>query len=173
MIPFAEIEGHCFDTLASGGYAVEVRELTSVGQVLIAETAYALVMGIRIPADAPPDFVEDAQAELTRLAATRPSARIWDLYLLLIVDASDTHGTALRERYEHDVRYCRKLVVSGNQERVQQLLRPLLPLAPLPELAVDDPLSSVRSHLLCAQVPADVVERSIRSFELTGEVEIA
>jgi hypothetical protein len=71
--------------LQEGGFVVEDRHLENLGKIIIAENDYSLVVVITDPWDAFSERIEDAQAELTRLAAIHPSPRRWDLYLVLDV----------------------------------------------------------------------------------------
>jgi len=161
----------CGDILAGGGYEVGARELGGV-PILLAETLYALVMVVEIPDEEVERFVEEAQAHLTQLAATHPSPRRWDLYLVLVVEGDTRRYHAVRERFLNDTRYARKLVVTNDHRRLEQLLRPLLPLRPLPDLALEDPLAAVRRQLQAEDIDPNLIDAAVRSFERTGEVTI-
>jgi hypothetical protein len=161
----------CRDILAAGGYEVGTREVAGT-PILLAETLYALVMVVEVPEDEVERFVEEAQAQLTQLAATHPSPRRWDLYLVLVVEGNTRRYHALREHFLSDTRYARKLVVTDDNGRLEQLLRPLLPLRPLPDIALEDPLAAVRRQLRAEDIDPDLIDVAVRSFERTGEVTI-
>lgn len=160
----------CSRILAAGGYDVAVRQIDRA-PVLLAETLYALVMVIMVPDEDVTRVVEDAQARLTQLAATHPSPRRWDLYLVLVVDSDARRYDAVREQFESDTRYARKLVVTTDHDgRLEQLLRPLLPLRPLADIALAEPLGAVRRQLLAEGVDSGLADAAVRSFRDTGEV---
>lgn len=161
------------DVLVGGGFAVERRELDRLGPVLIAETPYALVMALGAePDDTMHERVEDAQAVLTQLAAEHPSPRSWDLYLVLVVADNPRHYDQVREAFEADTRYARKLVVTGDRGTTEGMLRSLLPLHPIPYLELADPLRAVREHLLQSALEPSLVDAALASFESKGQVEI-
>jgi hypothetical protein len=162
---------HCHSVLEAGGYDIETREIDGIEPVLLAETLYALVMVVAVPGDDVERFIEDAQATLTRVAAVHPSPRSWDLYLVLVADEIRSYDE-VRERYEADTRYARKLIVTGGRDRTEQLLRSLLPLRPAAEIALPDPLAEVREQLLATGTNSELVEAAITSFETTSEVRI-
>jgi hypothetical protein len=163
----------CRTILATGGYEVATQKFDGT-PVLLAETLYALVMVVVVPDEDVDRFVEEAQARLTQLAATHPSPRRWDLYLVLVVDADPRRYHAVRERFESDTRYARKLVVTSDHDgRLEQLLRPLLPLRPLPDIALAAPLAAVHRQLLVEGVESGLADAAVKSFSDTGEVNVA
>jgi len=172
MIRLADELEDCRAILAASGYDVAAREIEGLPSVLLAETLYAFVMVLPVPEEDIERLVEDAQAHLTRLAATHPSPRSWDLYLVLVVQGDSHRYDAVRETFESDTRYTRKLVVTGNRRRLEQLLRPLLPLHPLREIALASPLAAVHHHLLAEGVDDDLANVALQSFESTAEVHI-
>jgi hypothetical protein len=170
MIRAADELEHCRAVLTQAGYDVDAREMDGLGPVLLAETLYALVMVAAVPEDDVERFVEDAQASLTHIAAIQPSPRSWDLYLVLVVDA--TRYDDIREAFEADTRYARKLIVTGGRSQTERLLRPLLPFRAVPEVELTDPLRAVRDELLEAGVEEDLVAVAIGSFERTSEITV-
>jgi hypothetical protein len=158
--------------LADGGFTLESREIDGLGCVIIAETIYALAMIISAPLNGLEERVDDAQAALTRLAAIHPSPRSWDLYLVLVVDDDSQSHERIREIYESDTHYARKLVVGGDRKEVERSLSSLLPLREIPEIELADPLTAVRDQLLAAATDPDLVEAAISSFARTSEIEI-
>lgn len=169
--PVDELE-HCRAVLTAGGYDVDFREEPELGPVLLAETLYALVMAVVAPEDGVERFVEDAQGTLTRYAAVHPSPRSWDLYLVLVIVDDGAHYDAARDAFESDTRYARKLVVTGDQDTTERLLRPLLPLRPTPEIELSDPLCAVRAELLDASIDEAAVDAAVTSFAKTAEVRV-
>jgi hypothetical protein len=162
----------CRIILATGGYDVATQEFNDT-PVLLAETLYALVMVVVVPDEDVDRFIEEAQAHLTQLAATHPSPRRWDLYLVLVVDADPRRYHAVRERFEPDTRYARKLVVTTDHDgRLEQLLRPLLPLRPLPDIALTEPLADVHRQLLVEGVEPRLADAAVKSFSDTGEIKV-
>jgi hypothetical protein len=157
--------------LEEGGYLVGKRTYGETS-FLLAETLYSLVMVVSVPTDEIDRFVDQMQAHLTQQAALHPSARRWDLYLVLVVGGDSGHVDAVRERFEADTRYARKLVVTQRDGRLRDYLRPLLPLEPSPDISLSAPLREMRRELLAERVDADIVEAAIRSFEVHGEVRI-
>jgi hypothetical protein len=172
MIRAADALKHCRAILEAAAYDVEAREVDELGPILIAETLYALVMAVAVPEEGIERFVEDAQAALTRLAAVHPSPRSWDLYLVLVLEEDPARYDTLRESFDADTRYARKLVVTGDRARVERSLRILLPIRPVPEIALADPLEEVRSELKRAEIDVDLLETALSSFERTSEVQI-
>ncbi len=157
--------------LAEGGFEAEEREFEGLGPVLIAETPLALVMAVGLPASDWAQYLEDAQARLTTLAAAHPSPRSWDLYLVLIHDDSEREHWA-RAAYAADTRYARKLFVAGERESIERSLRCLLPIHSLPEIELADSLATVHEKLLAAGVEPVVAEAAISSFADSSKVEI-
>jgi hypothetical protein len=153
------------EILSKNGFAVRRGD-----DEVIAENVYALVMVVEVPTESRTELIDDAQARLTQLAASRPSARRWDLYLVLAVDPN--RYDEIREAYEADTRYARKLIITGGPDRLEKLLRPLLPLRPTPEIALADPLAEVKRHLLASDVPEDLADAAVRSFREEGEVRV-
>lgn len=140
----------------------------------IAVTPYAVVACVELE-----DFenleqhVSDLQAELTELAQEAPSARSWDLYLIVLLarSAQDADQRSLIEAIESDTAYTRKFIHAGLvAEELDQALRPLLPLRPAAKLKINDPLAELRSELLAVGVERPTVEEAISSFESENEV---
>jgi hypothetical protein len=162
---------NCRAVLAAGGYTVDFFDEEALGPVLLAETLYALVMAVMVPDEDTDRFVEDAQATLTRHAAVHPSPRSWDLYLVLVVPNGQRYD-AVRDAFESDTRYARKLVVTGDRDATGRLLRLLLPLRPVPEIELTDPLGAVRAKLVEAGVETEFADAAVSSFAKTAEVRI-
>jgi hypothetical protein len=76
-----------------------------------------------------------------------------------------------RERYAGDTRYARKFIVGGDRDAIERSLRSLLPLSPLPEIELADPLGAVRDQLLKTDLDP-VIEEAIASFTRTSEVRV-
>jgi hypothetical protein len=167
--PFARV-------LRTGGFRVDGLEPERLGPSLVAETPHALVLCTRCTWETLEATVDEAQAELTHLSARHPSARSWDLYLVVsIAQSADEAHEIQRERVEHDTRYARKFVVAGpttDDEALQRALRPLLPLRPTDSVHLDDPLAAMRDQLLAGGQDAEVIERALASFRSDGEVEV-
>ncbi len=172
MIWPADALEHCRAILDGGGYDIGFRDEGALGEVLLAETDYALVMAIVVPANDPKRFVEDAQATLTHHAAVHPSPRRWDLYLVLIVLGDDRLYDEVRDAFESDTRYARKLVVTGDHSATERVLRLLLPLRPVPEIELTDPLGTVRVKLIDAGLDVALADAAVSSFAQTAEVRI-
>jgi hypothetical protein len=162
----------CRAVLVAGEYDVDFSDDEALGPLLLAETLYALVMAVVVPEENTGHFVEDAQATLTRYAAVHPSPRSWDLYLVLVVPGDDQRYDAARDAFESDTRYARKLVVAGDRDATERLLRLLLPLRPVPEIELTDPLGAVRTKLIDAGIEAALADVAISSFAKTAEVRI-
>lgn len=163
---------HCRRVLRDGGYVVDVRTDAELGAFLLAETMYALVMAVVAPLAETERFIEDAQATLTQLAAQHPSPRSWDLYLVLVVPDDKAHYDSIRECYEADTRYARKLIVTGDEEMTERLLRSLLPLRAVPAIEVEEPLNAVRDKLLMSDLEPVLVDAVLAAFVSTGEVRL-
>jgi hypothetical protein len=170
MIRVADELEHSRAVLADARYDLDAREIDGLGSVLLAETLYALVMVVAVPEEEIERFVDDAQATLTHIAAIHPSPRSWDLYLVLVVDRARYDD--IREAFEADTRYARKLVVTGGRRQTERLLRPLLPLRAVPEIELTDPLRAVRDQLLAAGLSEDLVDTALSSFERTSEIRV-
>lgn len=158
--------------LEKGGYVVEERTYDET-PFLLAETLYSLVMVVSVPTEEIDTFVEQMQAHLTQLAALHPSARRWDLYVVLVVDGNSDRVDEVRERFEADTRYARKLVVTQRDGRLRDYLLPLLPLEPSPDIGLSAPLEELRRELLAERVDVEIVDAAIRSFEVHGEVRVS
>ncbi len=159
--------------LLEGGYAVEPQDLSDFGPTLLAETEHALVLCIIATWDAAEDYVEEAQARLSRLAAIHPSPRSWDLYVVLVI--TDDRDDPLREMLESDTRYARKLVLVGIGEsttRAERALLALLPLRPTARFAATDPLTALREELRTEGVDPALADTALASFASTGRVDI-
>jgi hypothetical protein len=173
MIRSAEALENCRAVLAAGDYDVEFRDEKALGPVLLAETLYALVMAVIVPDEDPAHFVDDAQATMTRYAAVHPSPRSWDLYLVLVVPEDRHRYEAMRDAFESDTRYARKLVVTGDRGTTERLLRLLLPLRPVPEIELTDPLRTVQSKLVDLGLDSTLVDTAVSSFNKGGEVQVS
>lgn len=162
--------------LEQGGYEVDGLEISGLGSCLLAETPHALVLCVISDWQALTSTVEDAQAELTNLAAQHPSARSWDLYVVVWIEQdADEAREMLRERVEHDTRYARKFVLAGREadsNAIMRALRPLLPLRSTPNVGGEDQFDLLRAALLAQRVEADLVSAALTSFRDTGEIEI-
>src|SRR3954449_185604 len=93
--------------LEAAGYELQQRRLAEC-DAIVATTLYALIGCIELGNWS--DFyvrVFDAQADLTEVAEEAPSARSWDLYLVVLVHqaASTAEQRALAEAIEGDTRY--------------------------------------------------------------------
>ncbi len=172
MIRSADALEHCRALLDAGGYDIDFCNEGALGEVLLAETDYALVMAIVVRDDDLQRFVEDAQATLTHHAAVHPSPRRWDLYLVLVVSGDGQRYDEVRDAFESDTRYARKLVVTGDRDATERVLRLLLPLRPVPEMELTDPLSTVRTKLIDAGLDAALADAAVSSFAQTAEVHI-
>jgi hypothetical protein len=156
--------------LETAGYRVARTQLGERAAVL-AESPYALVALIEVPSCA--NLFEDvgeAQAALTRIGAQAPSARSWDLYLLVHVLAvtNDPAEDLLIEEVEMDTRYARKFVrvaIGADDPDVDRALRPLLPLRQMSQFDLTDPLDALRAELYALDAPKDLVDTAIRSFQ--------
>jgi hypothetical protein len=157
--------------LESAGYRIAPAQLEERAAVL-AESPYALVALIEVASCASlREDAGDAQAALTRIAAVAPSARSWDLYLMLHVLAvsSDPADDLLIEEVEADTRYVRKFVRVAidalDLDAIDRALRPLLPLRPMPQFDLADPLDALRAELYALDAPKDLVDAAIASFQ--------
>jgi hypothetical protein len=157
--------------LEAAGYRAAFVDLADRA-ALLAESPYALVAVIEVSSYASlREDVADAQASLTRVAAEAPSARSWDLYLVLHV-LSVSNGPVddlLIEEIESDTRYVRKFVRvavdASDLNAIDRALRPLLPLRPMPQFDLADPLDALRAELYALDAPADLVDAAIASFQ--------
>jgi hypothetical protein len=172
MIRPADALEHCRAVLMAGGYDVDFSEEEGLGPVLLAETLYALVMAVVVPEDGTERFVEEAQATLTRYAAAHPSPRSWDLYLVLVVPGDNQSYDAVRDAVESDTRYARKLVVTGDRATTERILRLLLPLRPVAQIELTEPLGAMRAMLVGAHIEVTLADAALSSFAETGEVHI-
>jgi hypothetical protein len=159
--------------LEGAGYEVHER-LLAERQACIAATPYAVVACVELEDfDRLEEYVSDVQAELTQLASEAPSARSWDLYLVVLLAqlAQDSEQRSLIEAIEGDTAYTRKFVYTGLAvDGLDQALRPLLPLRPVAQLEIEDPLEELRIELLAIGVEKPTVEEAISSFENGDEV---
>jgi hypothetical protein len=157
--------------LEEAGYRVAPTQLGERAAVL-AESPYALVALIEVASCATlAEDVGDAQAALTRVAAEAPSARSWDLYLVLhvLTVSNDPADDLLIEEVEADTRYVRKFVRVAidalERSAVDRALRALLPLRPMPQFDLADPLDALRTELYALDAPKDLVDTAIASFQ--------
>jgi hypothetical protein len=159
--------------LKDAGYEVHER-LLAEREASIATSPYAVIACVELEQfKCLEENVSDLQAELTGLAREAPSARSWDLYLvvLLVPRAQDAEQRSLIEAIESDTAYARKFIHAGvTVEGLDQALRPLLPLHPAAQLEIEDPLAELRTELLAVGVEEPTVEEAISSFEREDEV---
>lgn len=162
--------------LEKAGYEIGERTLAG-SRATVASTPYALVACIESAEwTGLAERVAEIQAELTQLAEEAPSARRWDLYLvvLLATAPADAEQRACVEEIESDTRYARKFVHAGvPTDELDRALRPLLPLRPPIGFEIADPFDELRGELLALQIEEATVERAIGSFESEEEVEVA
>jgi len=163
---------HCRSALVEGGFVVEDQVVDGLGDVLIAETRYALVMVVSADSELIGRQAEQAQAHLTRLAARHPSPLAWDLYLVLALASDHIRPDGIVEGLLGDTRYARKLVVAGDLAATERGLRALMPLRSVPRIELTDPLGAVRDYLVGAEVDIALADAALTAFEASGEVEI-
>jgi hypothetical protein len=164
------------DVLEGAGYSIAFRDLAGVEAVL-GETPYALVACVQLDDwEHLEERVFDIQAALTRVADEAPSARGWDLYLVIHVAilASEPGHRAAAEAVEGDTRYARKLVrvAVPKGPALDSALRPLLPLRPPADLDLGDPMTHVREELHTLRVADAVADVAVESFRRTEEVQV-
>jgi hypothetical protein len=165
--------------LRAGGYDIAVHDLAG-HHVLLAESPYAL-LAIMEASDcrAIREKVADVQAAFTRFAAEAPSARSWDLYLVvhLLGRVSDPADHLLLEEIESDTHYVRKFVrvqvEADDEQAIDRALRPVLPLRPTPQFDLVEPLEALRSELQALDAPEDLVNTAISSFQADSTVTIS
>lgn len=170
--PVADPLERCRIALRNASFAVEEREVADLGVVLIAETAYALVISVACEWDDVLLRSDKAQVELTRIAAIHPSARSWDLYVVLVMGPSRSGSEQIRERLESDTSYARKLVITGPSATERRLLA-LKPLMNLPSLEPVEPLRELQRRLIAARIAPWVIDQAITSFADDGHVDIS
>lgn len=161
--------------LEDAGYTVEELEADAVGKVVLAETPYALVACVAADWEGVVERTDAAQAWLTTLAAAHPSARRWDLYVVVAVSSPETPlHDALREAIESDTRYARKLVVAGVRDAAETArgVRALLPLQPPAEIARIDAVEAIRAGLAEQGIADDLVDAAVEEFSRSSEVRI-
>lgn len=151
----------------TGGFVVVDETDDALGEIVIAETLNALVIVVESSWPDLEDRYAEAQAHLTRRAAERPSARIWDLYVIVVTDPVEPGFEQTRELVEGDTQYARKLIVAGHGE-VERRLRSLLPLGELEQIERADPFVELRRRLLGAGLPEAVVEEALTSYRKAG-----
>jgi hypothetical protein len=161
--------------LESAGYELQEREFADV-KATLAATPYALVACVELNDWAQMDQrVFDVQADLTELAEEVPSARSWDLYLVVMVEEAPVNPAqrALIEAIEGDTHYARKFIHAGiDVKDLDKALRPLLPLRPPADFEIADPIEELRSELLAIGVEGATVEQALGSFASEDEVEL-
>jgi hypothetical protein len=161
--------------LESAGYEVQERRLAEC-EATVAATPYALVACVEPGGwDDLVQRVSDVQADLTKLASEAPSARSWDLYLVVLLEeaAESAAQRALVEAIEGDTSYTRKFVHVGLvRDHLDQALRPLLPLRPPADFRIADPFQELRGELLAVGVEEATVEQAIDSFKSEDEVRL-
>ena len=122
--------------------------------------------------------MSDVQAELTQLAAGAPSARRWDLYLVIhmLIRPPGPAEEAIGEAIEADTRYPRKFVrvaiPSDDPGALEKALRPLLPLHPAPEFDLVEPLEALRAELYELDISHEVVDAALNGFFQNDEVTV-
>ncbi len=159
--------------LEKAHYTVQTIEFDEIGVALAAETPYALVLCFQAEWDGLEQQVEQAQALLTQLAATHPSPRSWDTYVVAVLENSDSRFDSVRERLESDTRYARKILAvatHGKGAEVERAIRLLLPLRLSPDFPQIDPLEAIRAELLELGVDTQVVSAAIEGFAQNSEV---
>jgi hypothetical protein len=168
--------GDVAELLASVDYDVDTYTLAGA-PATIASSPYALVACVEsVGWDHLADLVADTQADFTRLVEEAPSARNWDLYLVVLVDQvpPDSERRTVMESIESDTRYARKFVHAGvTTADLDRALRPLLPLRPAADFAIADPLDELRDELLAGGVDGTVVEEALRAFDAENEVRVS
>ena len=78
----------------------------------------------------------------------------------------------MRDAVESDTRYARKLVVTGDRDATERILRLLLPLRPVAQIELAEPLGAMRAELVDAHIEAALADAAFSSFAETGEVRI-
>jgi hypothetical protein len=163
------------ELLRSAGYELACRELAGA-EALLGETPYALVACVELEGwETLDERVFDVQAALTRVSGEAPSARTWDLYLVVLVrsPARDAGDRALVEEIEGDTRYARKFVlVATPRGALDRAMRPLLPLRPPTGLEIRDPLGELRDELRALDIADQVADVALDAFERTDTVEV-
>lgn len=179
MNPSGDVLTEFAKVLEANGYSVDYSEFPSVGRVLLAETPDALVCCFHTE-----DWgsllrdVSDAQASLTQLAAKAPSARRWDMYLLVHLPGKPPGllEEAAVEAIEADTSFMRKFVRMGvvfrDSKAVERALRPLLPLQSVPAFDIMDPLDLIRTELRELDIAEEIADTAIASFQLSNEVSV-
>jgi hypothetical protein len=172
--------------LRDSEYRVATRELAGE-PVLLAESPYALVAILEVvDCVRLRERVADVQAALTKLSASDPSPRSWDLYLMVHVlePITDPADHLLLEEIEADTRYVRKFVrvgirkvpstedSGGHSNDIDRALRPLLPLRPSPQFDLRKPLEDLRLELYELDAPSDLVDTAIDSFRVNTKVTV-
>lgn len=161
--------------LESAGYELQERRFAE-SETTVAATPYALVACAELDGWGGLDQrVSDIQAGLTELAEEAPSARSWDLYLVVLVADAPASAAqrALVESIEGDTRYARKFVHAGVVgEDLDKALRPLLPLRPPADFEIADPIEELRGELLAIGVEGATVEQALGSFTNEDEVQL-
>lgn len=166
--------------LETCGYRVRAARFEFGGQVIVAESLYAVVGCVEVEDWTElRETVEDFQAELTRLSTRSLSARRWDLYVFahVLVKARNSSDESLAEVIESDTRYARKFVrvalPEGDRPALERALRPLLPLRAAPEFEGFEPIDELREQLRDLGVPDNVAEAALTSFTRTNEVSVS
>lgn len=177
MTPLPDSLDAICQVLTGGDFAIDGLDHPELGNCLLAETPHALVLCVESTWDTLGDTVAEAQAVLTHLAERNPSPRSWDLYLVVAIpQAASQTEDLLREQIEHDTRYARKFVLTGDAthtDAVTRALRPLLPLRISSNVTLSDPLDALRTELLGDGIEADLVDQALASYRDAGEIAIA
>jgi hypothetical protein len=178
MNPLVEPLEPLAQALRDGLFEVDAIELPALGICLLAETPHAVVLCVRATWESLNVTSNEAQAQLTHLAAGDPSARNWDLYVVIaITQVAGEAEEVARERLEHDTRYARKLIVAGpaitDPLALHTALRPLLPIRPTASVHLADPLAAMHEALLTNGLDGPTVGLAITSFSSTGEVDVS
>jgi hypothetical protein len=177
--PSADVLNAFAKVLEASGYSVGYSEFPSVGRVLLAETPDALVCCFHTEHwGSLRQDVSDAQASLTQLAAEVPSARRWDMYLVVHLPGKPPGllEEAAVEAIEADTSYMRKFVRMGvvfhDSKAVERALRQLLPLQSVPVFDIIDPLELLRNELRELDIAEEIAATAIASFQLSSEVSV-
>jgi hypothetical protein len=161
--------------LTNAGYTVVRSELAGT-RALLAETPYSFVGVVEI--DGWEDLTErvsDLQAALTHTVEEVPSARDWDLYLVIHVLKRPTNPVhqGVAGKLEADTRYTRKLVrVAIAPAQLDRALRPLLPLRPAAQFDLVEPLNEMRKELQELKLDDKIADAAVAAFRRDEEVQV-
>jgi hypothetical protein len=167
------------EILRAHGLAVAPRVLEGLTEpVLVIESPY--VVGVLLAGERWRDLeeaVDNAQVALANWAGSVDrSSRRWDLYVVVLLQGwPEAPNEAVQiERTEADTGLARKVVRSGvlggDRDRVQDALRPLLPLEPVGRAALPDLAVALEERLRVHGVDSEVAERAVSGFFNGGRV---